>query len=211
MILAIPSHCVRPGGGFLQSGSHHSACTNNNAGGPTARSDGTSIAEDMAKAGNRRIHQASSGRAVDCSLESSDTYSRVLTSGEDYFSHTHGAPMSAKHRSAPRTNEVIYRTYRLPATVRTEMADKRKQFGLTVAGFLDRAITHELPQIVADLERLGMPPGTSQQDRPARLPLSDELLAALKRASNKSGIPASRLLVACVSRGSRRKRNWKQC
>lgn len=119
--------------------------------------------------------------------------------------------MTAKHRPAKRTLQTVHRTYRLSATLRKEMADKRKQFGLTVAGFLDRAITHELPQIVAELERLGMPPGASKQDRPARLPLTDELLAALKRASNKTGIPASRLLVACVSRGNRRKRKWKQC
>ncbi len=88
------------------------------------------------------------------------------------------------------------------------MGAKRKQFGLTVAEFLSQAIGHELPKIATDLEKVGLPASTSGQDRPARLPLSDELLRSLKSASGTTGVPASRLLVACINRATRRKRKW---
>jgi hypothetical protein len=142
--------------------------------------------------------------------ESIETVLGVLRSGFRFYFRWIRA-MSAKHRPAVRTLETVYRTYHLPSQVRKNMADKRRQFGLTVAEFMSQAISNELPHITLELEQVGLPTATSKQDRPARLPLSDELLAALKRASNKTGIPASRLLVACVSRGSRRKRKWRQC
>jgi hypothetical protein len=42
--------------------------------------------------------------------------------------------------------------------------------------------------------------------RPARLPLTVRLLEALKRAGDETGLPASRLLLACLARAARRKR-----
>lgn len=116
--------------------------------------------------------------------------------------------MPAKHRPAVRTLHAVYRTYRLPSEVRTDVAAKRKQFGLTVAEFLSQAIANELPRLALELEQIGLPAATSKVDRPARLPLSDELLASLKSASGKTGVPASRLLVACLKRATRRKRQW---
>ena len=116
--------------------------------------------------------------------------------------------MPAKHRPALRTLQTVYRTYRLPPDVRKDMGAKRKQFGLTVAEFLSQAIGHELPKIASDLEEVGLPASTSKDARPARLPLSDELLKSLKSASGTTGVPASRLLVACLNRATRRKRKW---
>lgn len=118
--------------------------------------------------------------------------------------------MPAKHRTAVRTLQTVYRTYRLSPQVRTDMSDKRKQFGMTVAEFMSQAIANELPKIAAELEQIGLPALTSKEDRPARLPLTDELLASLKSASGKTGVPASRLLVACLKRATRRKRQWRK-
>lgn len=116
--------------------------------------------------------------------------------------------MAAKHRPALRTLQTVFRTYHLPSEVRKDMTDKRKQFGMTVAEFMSQAISNELPRLAAELEQIGLPAMTSKEDRPARLPLSDELLASLKSASNTTGVPASRLLVTCLKRATRRKRQW---
>lgn len=116
--------------------------------------------------------------------------------------------MPAKHRPAVRTLQTIYRTYRLLPHIRKDMTDKRKQFGMTVAEFLSQAIVQELPRLARELEQVGLPTVASKQNRPARLPLSDELLKSLKEASNATGVPASRLLVACLTRATRRKRMW---
>jgi hypothetical protein len=115
--------------------------------------------------------------------------------------------MAAK-RSNARTLQTVYRTYRLPPQVRKDMGAKRKQFDLTVAEFLSQAISHELPRIASDLKNVGLPTMTPKDARPARLPLSDDLLKTLKSASGTTGVPASRLLVACLNRATRRKRQW---
>ena len=107
--------------------------------------------------------------------ESIEAFFGVLTSNVDYFLPRWMLPMPAK-RSNVRTLQTVYRTYRLPPQIRRDMGAKRKQFGLTVAEFLSQAIGHELPRIATDLEKVGLPASTSGQDRPARLPLSDELL-----------------------------------
>ena len=115
--------------------------------------------------------------------------------------------MAAK-RSNARTLQTVYRTFYLSPQVRKDMGTKRKQFDLTVAEFLSQAIGHELPRIASDLEDVGLPPTTPMDARPARFPLSDELLKSLKAASGTTGVPASRLLVACINRATRRKRKW---
>ena len=44
------------------------------------------------------------------------------------------------------------------------------------------------------------------EGRPARLPLTEALLKLLKQASQATGVPAARLLLACLARGAARKR-----
>ena len=88
------------------------------------------------------------------------------------------------------------------------MSAKRTQFGLTVAEFFSQAVAHELPRITTDLANAGLPATAPRDARSARLPLSDERLKALKAASELTGVPASRLLMACISRAARRKRKW---
>jgi hypothetical protein len=76
--------------------------------------------------------------------------------------------------------------------------------GQTVREFVAYAIETELPGLVQLLrEQLPVPGG---EVRPARLPLTEQLLEALKRAGDETGLPASRLLLACLARAARRKR-----
>ena len=116
--------------------------------------------------------------------------------------------MPARHRPRPRTIETVHRTYRFPTQTRKGMTQKRKEFEMTVSEFLTLAIDNELPLLGQRIEKLGLPKKTDQSWRPARLPMTDKLLAALKNASESTGIPASRLLLACLTRATRRTRRW---
>jgi hypothetical protein len=114
--------------------------------------------------------------------------------------------MPAKHRPAIRTRATVYRTYRLTPQLRKGMAEKRKQYGLTVAEFVAEAIKRELHGITHELARACLAFGESKDSRPARLPLTDELIATLKSASRTTGVPASKILIACINRAANRKR-----
>ena len=116
--------------------------------------------------------------------------------------------MPARHRPKPKTIETVHRTYSFPTDTRKGMTLKRKEFEMTVSEFLTEAISNELPLLEERIEKLGLPKKTDQTWRPARLPMTDKLLAALKDASESTGIPASRLLLGSINRASRRKRVW---
>ena len=116
--------------------------------------------------------------------------------------------MPAKHRPAPRTQETVYRVHRLPEKLRTAVTKKRKQFDLKLYEFISCAVEHELPSLIRDAEKLELPGNPGPDWRPARLPFTDPLLAQLKKASEATGIPASRLFLASLARACRRKRRW---
>jgi hypothetical protein len=86
------------------------------------------------------------------------------------------------------------------------MAEKRKQYKLTVAQFVAEAITCELPGIRQEISKVGLESGHSKDARPARLPLTDELITTLKSTSKATSVPASKLLMACITRAVNRKR-----
>jgi hypothetical protein len=90
------------------------------------------------------------------------------------------------------------------------MSEKRAKYRMTVAEFLTRAIDHELPILLDQIAALQLPGPPADNWRPARLPLTDALLAKLKAASQTTGIPANRLLLAAITRGCGRKRRWKK-
>lgn len=103
----------------------------------------------------------------------------------------------------PNSSPVAFRTYRLVECVRQAVRQRRAALGCTLRELLAEAV-RELPDVVEAVERaLPNPRGPS---RPARLPLSEELLAALRTASNQTGLPANRLLLACLCRATARKR-----
>ena len=88
--------------------------------------------------------------------------------------------------------------------VRDAMKTCRAKKGLTMATFLDAAITTELSALVTSLAALGI--SSNDQTRPARLPMNDELLMKLKVASASAGLPAQTLLIACLRLSAARKR-----
>jgi len=113
--------------------------------------------------------------------------------------------MTAKKRPSPITDQIVYRVYLLPEELRSRIQQKRTQYEWTLREYLCEALTHELPKIEQELQVLGLE--TPRQTRAARLPLANErLLKQLQDASEVTGVPASRLLLACLSRFTKRKR-----
>jgi hypothetical protein len=108
---------------------------------------------------------------------------------------------------AADSSPLAFRTFRLVESVRQAIRQRRTALGCTLREFLAEAV-RELPVVVEAVEEaLPNPRGPW---RPARLPLSEELLAALRTASNKTGLPANRLLLACLCRATARKRRRKE-
>lgn len=96
----------------------------------------------------------------------------------------------------------IFRTYPLEEGIRRRVAARRAEEGKTMAAFLRGVIQEQLPTIIAELEVVGVPSSVGESARPARLPLDDQLLAALKSGAKATGIPATRLLAACLQRAT---------
>ena len=106
--------------------------------------------------------------------------------------------MTAKHRPNPVTNETTYRVYRLTDALREKVKEKKIETNLKLQDLLNCAIDQELPKLVGLLSGLGLRK-TDDKKRPARLPMTDSMLGALKVASVQTGIPATQLLLACLT------------
>jgi hypothetical protein len=112
--------------------------------------------------------------------------------------------VSDQHRDNPVTRETVWRVYQLPEELRRVVRERRQALGQTLREFLAEAIETELPGLLAVLrEHLPVAAGVA---RPARLPLTEPLLEALRSAGAETGLPAARLLLACLGRAGRRKR-----
>ena len=110
-------------------------------------------------------------------------------------------PKTARTRT---TSTTVHRVYRLGEGLRQATASRRRDLGLTLATFLAEAVEGELPGLVEDLRPcLPAPDGKT---RPARLPLTQALLGLLRQASADAGVPAAKLLAACLTRAAARKR-----
>jgi hypothetical protein len=105
--------------------------------------------------------------------------------------------MAAQHRANKRTQEVVYRVYRLPEDLRKRVKAKREKANVNLQSVIEAATTESLPKIVAGLKGLSL--SFDGKKRPARLPMTDATLGCLKVASKQTGIPASRLLLAALS------------
>jgi hypothetical protein len=113
--------------------------------------------------------------------------------------------MPARHRPNPKTLETVYRVYRVSEPIRKAMRQKRVQRNQTVQEFIQVAVADELPRLMESLSKLQIKPADPEA-RPAKLPLDERLLASLKKASIDTGLPQSRLLIACLGTAASRKR-----
>ena len=113
--------------------------------------------------------------------------------------------MPAKHRPNPKTQETVYRVYRVSEPIRKALCQKRSQRGQTVQEFIQVAVVDELPRLVESLGKLHVVPADPEA-RPAKLPLDERLLASLKRASGETGLPQTQILLACLRTSTGRKR-----
>jgi hypothetical protein len=113
--------------------------------------------------------------------------------------------MPARHKPNPATQETEYRTFKVSTELLASMKARREALGQTVKEFIRQAVETELPGILQTLKET-IPSQSGKASRPARLPLTLEVLAILQSASEEVALPASRLLMAVIERASRRKR-----
>jgi hypothetical protein len=105
--------------------------------------------------------------------------------------------MPARHRKNERTQETIYRVYRVSDQLRSAIKTRRTKFNATTTQVLSEAIDVALPKVVASLKQLGFGfEGTKK--RPIRFPLSDNILSALAQASKQTGVHQTQLLTAAL-------------
>jgi hypothetical protein len=111
--------------------------------------------------------------------------------------------MSARHGSNELTVQTVHRVFPMPEGLRTAVKERHAK-GLTLRQFIAESVAGELPRIVAAL-REALPCFEGDR-RPFRAPLSESLLAALRKAAAETGVPATALLFACLGRSARRRR-----
>lgn len=112
---------------------------------------------------------------------------------------TKTATKSAK--KSPKLIDEVHRVYWLPEPLRDAVKQSRADTGLTVKDWLAETLTKQLPQLVEELRSIGIGQNPGKT-RPARLPLSDSLVALLQNASAETGLPQSLLLLTALGRQS---------
>ena len=112
--------------------------------------------------------------------------------------------MAGIHRDNEITRNTVHRVYHIGEELRRAINTRRSALGMTVREFAAEAVQGELPGLMDSLRSLLPSPETDA--RPARLPMTELLLDDLREASQEVGIPAARLLLACLARAAARKR-----
>lgn len=102
-------------------------------------------------------------------------------------------------RANPQTIKTIYRVYKIGESTRNCLKVGRESAETTNQKYLEMTVAAELPKLVDKLTNLFAMSGVR---RPARLPLSRSLIDTLNQASGTVGIPATKLLVACLHLGA---------
>ena len=105
--------------------------------------------------------------------------------------------MPARHRKNERTQETIYRVYRISESLRKQMKTKREKHRVTTFDIIQNGIDEGLPKIVSAVKGLGF--GFEGKRRAARFPLNESALSALKLAAKQTGIDQSKLLLAALN------------
>lgn len=105
------------------------------------------------------------------------------------------------------TNALVdtnFRVYNMPETLRESYKKARDKRSVSTQEFITQAVGDELPALTKSLTQLCIV--AAEDTRPDRLPMTDELLADLREASDATGLPQSTLLLACLNLASARKR-----
>jgi len=105
------------------------------------------------------------------------------------------AEMPPRRPYSPVTNGNVYRVYRVPDSAWEAIGSRTA--GQTIRQFIAEAVEHRLPPLVDIL--VGVGPPKPEKTRPARLPMCKQLLQSLAAASEQTGVPASRLLLAVLA------------
>ena len=92
---------------------------------------------------------------------------------------------------------MLYRVYDLPESLRTKLKAKRAKASATTSEVVQAAMVKSLARIVAALKETGFS-FDGEPTRPARIPLTDDCVRELKHASKETGVPVTRLLLACL-------------
>ena len=93
---------------------------------------------------------------------------------------------------------MLYRVYELPESLRTKLKAKRTKAAATTSEVVQTAMAESLPKIVEALKQTGFS-FDGEPRRPARIPMTDLCAKNLKKASKETGVPVSRLLLACLA------------
>ena len=92
---------------------------------------------------------------------------------------------------------MLYRVYDLPESLRAKLKAKRTKVEATTSEVVQTALAESLPRIVDALKQKGFA-FDGEPRRPARIPMTEACARELKHASKETGIPVSRLLLACL-------------
>jgi hypothetical protein len=103
--------------------------------------------------------------------------------------------MKERHSENRERRGGKYRVYRLPEDVRQVISNRPSR--QTIRQFIEESIERWLPPLVDSLTSLGL--RKPHATRPSRLPMAKETLAKLSDASEQTGVPASRLLLAVLA------------
>lgn len=93
---------------------------------------------------------------------------------------------------------MLYRVFDLPESLRTKLKAKRLKDEATTSEVVQTALAESLPKIVDALTQTGFS-FDGEPRRPARIPMTEACVRELKYASKETGIPVSRLLLACLA------------
>ena len=105
-------------------------------------------------------------------------------------------------KSDSKLVETSFRTFPLSSSLRLGLASLRNETERTTVQVVEIAVDDHLPIIVAELLAIGIPL-IGESSRPTRLPMRRWLIGELKEAAERTGVPTTRLLAACIERSCR--------
>lgn len=119
-----------------------------------------------------------------------------------------------KKTSTSKDTESKYRVWKLDASLKDAITEKRHSRGQTVRDFVAESVQDELSGLVDELAKQGITIEDAASITPVRFPMQESTLAALRYASQASGLDQSQLIVACLrlaTRRNRRRSTTKKC
>ena len=90
-----------------------------------------------------------------------------------------------------------YRVIWTTDSVRSSFRKSRDESDLTNERAVSKLVATRLPKLVASLQKMGLTKQTGKH-RPLRLPVDDDALKALSKASHSTQMPLTTLLRLCI-------------